>query len=56
MQGVVQAQQHVVKTHLRATALLLFETRADPGSSMLEQAGIGGWQCLELLAQVLHGL
>ncbi|MNJ26631.1 hypothetical protein D3C77_211200 [compost metagenome] len=56
VQGVIEAQEHVVKTHFRTTALFLFKTCAHPGGGVFQQAGIGCRQGFQLILQTFHHL
>ena len=47
LQRRIQAQQHVVEAHFRATALFFFEARTDPMGGVLQHGGIGRRQAIE---------
>ena len=56
LQCSVEAQQHVVKAHLGATAFFLFKAHADPVRRMLQNRGVGRWQGIERSFEALHGV
>ena len=56
LQCRIQAQQHVVETHLGAAAFFFFKTRTDPVRCMLQYSRVRGRQGIERGLETVHGV